>query len=115
LAIYLSAAALGCVSFVWPLLGVHRLLEEDKQRRLRQYSQRMEAAIQALHERLDSGNLQGMPEFHRAMACLEIEQSAVERIPTWPWQQGTLRGMALGLFLPTAVWLIQLILQRLLG
>jgi hypothetical protein len=43
-----------------------------------------------LLERMDSGELEGMTDLNMAIASLEIEQSALNRIPTWPWQPETL-------------------------
>ncbi|MFQ5596379.1 MAG: hypothetical protein ACE5HA_19725 [Anaerolineae bacterium] len=56
-----------------------------------------------------------MTELHRAMSSLEIEREVLARIPTWPWQPGTLRGVASAVSLPVLVWLIQQILAYYLG
>jgi hypothetical protein len=49
------------------------------------------------------------------VATLEIEQNVLRRIPTWPWQPGAVRGLLAALFLPVAVWAIQLFLGRFFG
>jgi hypothetical protein len=54
-------------------------------------------------------------ELRDAMTSLEIERSALTRIPTWPWQPETLRGLITALLLPVAVLLIQFVLQRAFG
>jgi hypothetical protein len=46
---------------------------------------------------------------------LEIEQSVLERIPTWPWQPETVRPMVTALALPMVLWVTQYALQYLLG
>ena len=108
-------AVVAAVTFVWPLLGIHRRLVEEKQRLLMEYSQRLAATISELHGRVDAGEMQSMDELHDTMAGLEIERSALTRIPTWPWQPETLRGFITALLLPVAVFLLQFILQRAFG
>ena len=44
----------------------------------------------------------------------ERQIAILERIPTWPWQPGTLRGVVTALFLPILLWLITRILERLI-
>ena len=102
-------------TFAWPLLGIHRRLVEEKERLLDEGSQRLEATIAELHRRVDAGNLENMTELYRTMSSLDIERDILAKIPTWPWQPGTLRGLASALLLPVAVWLIQLLLERLIG
>ena len=107
--------ALALVSFVWPLLGLHRLLVEEKGRLLDEASLRLEAAIVELHQQMDSGRLEGMEDLNNAMANLEIEQNALNAIPTWPWQPETVRLLVTALALPLGLWIAQFVLQRLLG
>ena len=106
---------LAFASFVWPLLGLHRLLVEEQERLLGEASLRFEAAIAELHQRMDSGKLEGMTDMNMAIASLELEQSALNRIPTWPWQPETVRWLVTALVLPLGLWIIQFVLQRVLG
>jgi hypothetical protein len=115
LSFYLMVTFLAVVTFVWPQLGIHRLQIEEKERLLDEANQRFEAAIVDLHQRVDSGKLEGMVDMHRAMAGLEIERSALEKIPTWPWEPEVVRLLITALALPLGLWLIQFILQRVLG
>ncbi|MGB3904338.1 MAG: hypothetical protein WBB22_05400 [Anaerolineae bacterium] len=75
----------------------------------------LEARIVELHERLNSGNLEGMENLNLAIASLEIEQNALSRIPTWPWQPETVRLLITALLLPLGLWITQLVLQAILG
>lgn len=107
-------AAIGAVTFAWPLLGVHRLLATEKERLLEENTRRLEAGIAELHARMDRRNLKGMDDLSKALASLDLERSALVRIPTWPWEQGTLRGLIAALIVPILVWAIQLGAERLL-
>jgi hypothetical protein len=106
---------LAIVTFVLPLLGIHRRMVEEKTRLESEANQRLEAAIAELHRRVDAEDFSDMTEMYRAIGGLEIELGVVARIPTWPWQPGTLRVALSPLLLPLAVWLIQRLLERFAG
>lgn len=105
-------AVLAVVAFAWPLWGIHRLLIEEKAGLLTDCFRRMKAAAGQLRRRVDSGQIRGMDDLHKTMASLEIEHSTLTRIPTWPWESGTLRGLLAAVGLPVVVWLVQVILGR---
>ena len=113
--ITVPVAVLAVVVFVWPLAGIHRLLSDEKGRLLDEVSLRLKATIADLHQRVDSGELKGMTDLNMAIASLEMEHAALNRIPTWPWQPETVRLLITALALPLGLWLIQIILQRALA
>jgi hypothetical protein len=115
LAILLSFTALAIVVFVWPLMGVHRLLVEEKTRMQSEAALRFEAIVSELHRRVDSGSLEGMDALNDAISSLEVEQEALKKTPTWPWQPETVRLLITALALPLGLWLIQFFLQRTLA
>jgi hypothetical protein len=94
-------AAIGAVTFAWPLLGVHRLLVSEKERLLEENTRHLEAGIADLHARMDRRNLKGVDDLNKALASLDLEQ-------------GTLRGLLAALVVPILVWAIQLGAERLL-
>lgn len=101
--------------FVWPLLGIHRLLTDEKERLLAESAQRLEAAVAELHARMDSGKFEGIDSLVKGMEGLELNHKALSRISTWPWQTETVRGLVAALLFPLIVWLVQWLLQRILG
>jgi hypothetical protein len=115
MAIVLPITALVFAAFIWPLLGIHRLLEEEKGRLLDECSVRIETAIAVLHRRVDSEGLEGMDDLNKTISSLEIEQNLLERIPTWPWRPETVRLLITALALPLGLWFIQYVLQRWMG
>lgn len=114
-AIVVPITGLAIATFVWPLLGIHRLLVEEKGRLLDECSLRLEAIIAELHDRVDSERLEGMDDLNKTIASLEIELNLLEGIPTWPWQPETVRLLITALALPLGLWLAQYLLQRLMG
>jgi hypothetical protein len=115
LAMTLPIAVLALVAFVWPLLGIHRLLVEEKERLLGEIALRSETAMVELLQRIDEGELEGMSDLSEAIASLETEQKALKAVSTWPWQPETVRSLITALLLPLGLWVAQYALQRLLG
>ena len=56
-----------------------------------------------------------MDDLSKALASLEIERASLERVPTWPWERGTLRSLVAALLLPLILWLAQAFLEKSLG
>lgn len=110
-----SFAAIAGATFTLPLLGAHRRLVAEKNRRLAQASSLFEVLAEELIRELDDRRLGKMDHLSKALANLEIVQSGLRRIPTWPWQVGAIRGLLAALLLPVVVWIIQFLLGRLFG
>jgi hypothetical protein len=115
LAIALAGSSLAAATFLMPLAGMHRLLVAEKARRLAGQSRRMLAALEDLHRRVDQGQLRQMDDLYKAIASLDLEKTTLTKIPTWPWEPGSIRGVAAALVLPLAIWLFQQVLQPLLA
>jgi hypothetical protein len=108
--------ALAAVTFVLPLLGMHRRMVEEKTHLEAQANQRLEAAINELHRHVDASDFtEIMSELKSAIEGLEIEINLLAKISTWPWQSGTLRVAISPVLLPVAVWFIQRLLERFAG
>jgi len=102
-------------AFVLPLAGAHRLLDAERYRWRRETTQRMEVAREKLHQLVERGEYAAVPAVKDAITALDIELTRLARIPTWPWNPGTPRGVVAAVFLPVMLWLIQYGLGRLLG
>jgi hypothetical protein len=113
--IALAGSLIAIATFLLPLAGIHRLLVIEKTRRLAEQSRRMLSAIEDLHRRMDQGRLRQMDDLYKAIASLDLERATLNKIPTWPWEPGSIRGVAAALLLPLALWLIQQVLQPLLA
>jgi hypothetical protein len=107
--------ALAAVAFVWPQLGARRLLAQEKWHMLDEVSVRFEALIVELRERVESRDTKGIDELKKLMAALEIEEQALKKVSTWPWQPETVRYLMTALLLPLVLWLAQYFMQRLVG
>ena len=107
--------ALVMATFILPLAGAHRLLGQEKERLLTENGAMLKATVAELHRRVASGRLRDMDNMNKAMASLEIEHAALARIPTWPWEPGTVRSVVAAVLLPVFLYAVQQILSRTLG
>jgi hypothetical protein len=115
LAIVLPLTLLALLAFGWPLLGIHGLLVEEKGRLTDECTLRLEATIAELHRRVDEGALAGMDDLNKTIASLELELNLLDKVPTWPWRPETVRLLLTALALPLGLWLLQYVLQRVMG
>jgi hypothetical protein len=113
--VYLVITFFAIVTFIWPQLGIHRLQVVEKERLLEEANGCFEAVVADLHERLDSGQLEEMTNLNVALANLEMERAALGKIRTWPWEPETVRLLITALALPMGLWLLQYVMQRMLG
>lgn len=104
--------AIGC--FVMPLREMHMRLVAEKGKLLEQVSTRFHALTAQLHRRVDADQLEGMDDLNKALASLVIERETIERIPTYPWERGTLTGFVTALIVPIVLWFITRLLERVL-
>jgi hypothetical protein len=105
---------LAFVAFIWPMLGVHGLLEKEKERLLDETASRFQALTAELHRCVDESDLEGVGGLNTAVATLLMEQSAVKSIPTWPWQPETVRVLITAIVLPLVLWISQYVFQLIL-
>ncbi|MCC7352471.1 MAG: hypothetical protein IT330_01845 [Anaerolineae bacterium] len=113
----LGVQGLALVTFVAPLMRMHQMLAREKKRLTADANRRLDAASAELYRRLDAGDLASMDGLNKGIASLIVLRDDIAKIPTWPWQPGTFRGvlsvLVLPILLPVALWLIQRILERL--
>jgi hypothetical protein len=102
------------VTFVWPLYGAHRLLQNEKEHRKSDISRRIQAVSDELHRRADTGDYgSDTANINSVIDGLVKEQGVVEKASTWPWDPEAVRAVLTALLLPIVLWLITRILERL--
>jgi hypothetical protein len=106
LGILLFIVLFAVIAFAWPLVGVHRLIEQAKNNRLTGIAQRFEVMVTELHKRADAAQYGAMGEIKGGLDALGSESSVIEKIYTWPWRRETVSGFSTALLLPIALWLI---------
>ncbi|MGH2538709.1 MAG: hypothetical protein ACRDHL_15070 [Candidatus Promineifilaceae bacterium] len=104
---------LGTACIVLPLSGMHRRLSAEKERLLAEANQHLEEMIADLRQPVRSRSLEKMDDVNKAMASLILEREVLDKISTWPWEPGTLRGFISALGLPIVLYLIAAVLGHL--
>jgi len=102
------------VIFIYPLYGMHLRMAEEKQRLLAESARRIERALATLHEG-GGGKAHSDLDPHRGLTSLIEEESYLRKIPTWPWEPGTLTAVLTAVFLPLMLVVAQQVVGRLLA
>lgn len=98
--------------FFVPLLGVHRILLEDKYQRQQVAGKKLQYVLEQIHQKMDSGDTSGIDALQKLLGLLQTEQGTLEKAPTWPWNPETMRLVITAIGVPMLVWLIQRALNR---
>lgn len=104
-------ALFALIAFLWPLLGAHRVLADEKQRLQGETAQRLADAFGEVERGLETQSLEGVGNIKTAVDTLLAKQSVLAKISTWPWQIDTMRGLLAALSLPVMIWAIQRLLD----
>jgi hypothetical protein len=100
-------AILGVVVFVWPLLNVHRRLETEKGKRLRELNDRFEGVFAEFNLRLQSADYAAADRLNGTITSLDIQHKRISAIPTWPWKPETARIALTAIALPLMLMILQ--------
>lgn len=115
LAVLALQVVLAIAAFVLPLWFVNRRLVAEKRRLQAEHNRRVESTLRRLHRCLDGEDLGEAEQLDHAMTALDAERDVLAGIPTWPWRTATLTGFLSAIVLPIALFLIQFLVERLLG
>jgi len=99
------------VAFAWPLLGIHRLLDEAKAQKMAASSQTFEILVAELHRRTNQGEFETMVEIKDGLEALVHERDVIDKVYTWPWKRETVSGLTTALLLPIVLWAITKVLD----
>lgn len=110
--LFAMVTAVAC--FILPLREMHNRIVDEKSRLLGIVNQRFEQLTARVHQAIDANEFQPMDNWNKALTNLVIERDTLDKIPTWPWERGTLTGFLTALILPIVLWLITRVLERVL-
>ncbi len=103
---------IGFAAFILPLWRAHGRLVVVKRDLQTDVEHRIKATIDKLHACLATEDTERLAFLSKAMTSLITERDLVDKIPTWPWRKGLFTGVASAVLLPTALIVIQIIVQR---
>jgi hypothetical protein len=102
-------------AFALPLSIVHRRLVAEKDRLLAEHDERTQALLARFHRHLQDESYVDMSQLNSAITAINLEQTILSRIPTWPWRPGLLTGFLSIVILPIILFIVQLIIGRWMG
>ena len=101
-----AASLIAIACFILPLRGMQGRIAAEKKRLLAEASVRLEETIQKLYTRADSQDLAEVGQINQLMMSLVTTREIVEKIPTWPWEPGTLISFISVFLLPLVARLV---------
>jgi hypothetical protein len=93
--------------FVWPLWGVHRLIEMEKGNTLHEIDQRFEAVFSKFNQYIHDEDYTAAEMLKGTITSLDIQYNRINSIPTWPWRSETARLVLTAIALPLMLMIIQ--------
>jgi hypothetical protein len=106
---------LATAAFVVPLYGTHGRLVAEKRRLESVLDDRLERLLAELAADVDARRLDTVDGLSRAVGSVLQERDIVEKLSTWPWSPGTMRGFVSAILFPLAMFVLQHVLAGLLG
>jgi len=110
-----ALTVLAVAVFVWPLWGVHRLVEMEKARALLEIDHRFEAVFAKFDQHLYDDDYAETERLNGTIASLEIMHKRISEIPTWPWRSETARFALTAIALPLILTILQLLTIQAFG
>ena len=105
---------LAVATFLIPLLGMHDRMTGEKSRLAREVHDRLKATTARIHAGVDAHDLADAAQLNSTLSSLLAERDLVDRLPTWPWSPGLVRGFASAVLLPVLFLLLTQVLERML-
>jgi FtsZ-binding cell division protein ZapB len=108
---FLLMMFMGVLIFVSPLIGMRNRLVDEKVQRLKEISELLQLTINEIHDKVRNQADTDISEARSTMGALKEEKALIEKISTWPWNPGTIRGFSTTLILPIIMWFITRFLE----
>ena len=105
---------LAFATFIVPLWGIHRRIQNKKEKAIEENGMQIEKTHRTLYALLKKASYKKTADIEKSLASLYRMREQIEKVPTWPWNAGTLRGFLSAVFLPLGIWLAQQIISRFL-
>jgi hypothetical protein len=100
--------------FVWPLHGMHRRIAREKEKVLHEIDLQFDTVFARLNQRLQEDDYSEVEPLSGAISSLEIQQTKVGAIPTWPWKPETARFVLTAVPIPLILQAIQFLVEQIL-
>jgi hypothetical protein len=101
--------------FVVPLSGINRRMRAAKDRLLDAVNADLDHLNLRIHAAAEAEEYARLAQLRDALGTLRDSRDLIRAIPTWPWPPNTVRNAVAPLLLPTVIFLVQLLIERLVG
>ncbi|MEJ2707485.1 MAG: hypothetical protein P8074_07715 [Anaerolineales bacterium] len=101
--------------FILPLVGIHRLMQKEKERLLRALDLNFEAAFSKFNKGFRDDDYAAIEGLNGTIASLEIQHNRIKAIPTWPWKPETAQFALTAIGLPLALTILRFLVEQAFG
>jgi len=111
ISLLMSTLTFTTVIVIAPIYRVHLVLDDEKVKRQNLNSNLTDDLLARFRKEVASNAYEGASGIRTSLEILKLERDIIHSAPTWPWPAGSMRTVVAALLFPTAIWLIQQILQ----
>lgn len=112
---HILSLGLVLVLLVAPTLGIGRRLRAEKDKDLQYLGNQLNSLYDETSLMVKRRKLATIPQLNSAAMALERQIEKVQKIPTWPWNPGSLRNLFIPVLLPLLIAILQRYALTLLG
>jgi hypothetical protein len=109
------ASLLPLFAFVFPIGALSRQLLLQKKQEITRVSLQLKGAYEKVSVDFESNKLEEMEMTKATISNLNSHRQYLNNLSAWPWKQGTFRLTLTAVLLPIIVWIVQQILDRIIG
>ncbi|KAA3644982.1 MAG: hypothetical protein DWQ07_16405 [Chloroflexi bacterium] len=107
-----AVTVLAVAVFVWPLLGMHRRMQAEKESMLHALDLEFETIFSKFNQGLQDDDQKSIERLNGTIASLEIQRNRISAIPTWPWRPETARFALSAVALPLILSVLRFLVER---
>lgn len=107
-------AVLTALVFIWPLWGIHKLIEREKARAIHEIDLGFEEAFSKFNQYFHEDDYPSIDRLNGIIASLEVQHRRISAIPTWPWGLESARLAFSAIAGPLTIMVLNLLIQKLL-
>jgi hypothetical protein len=98
---------LAAAIFIWPLWGIHTLIEKHKEEALDEINLRSLDLFTKLNQSIDGSDFAATDRLNGSISSLEIQHKRIRDVPTWPWRSETARLAITAIAFPLILMILQ--------
>ena len=107
-----SITVLAIMVFAWPLFGVHRLMESEKESMLHNIDLRFESVFSKFDQSILEEDYSAIERLNWTISSLEIRYKRIKAIPTWPWKPETARLVLTTVAIPLILTMLRFLIEQ---